>query len=157
MKGFTIANLVTHMIATLVALYLALVPAGAALAGSVIDVLLPFVDVPNTAGAGIVAVFFVVFALLSLIFGIVDFLVTSKRRLPYIVIELLLPIIGIAGCICSLLFYYEVTSFPVRLLISRGIGPVLTTAGSFLFLCVLNLTFTMLLALIKKKEKPEVA
>ena len=148
MKGFTIANLVTHMIATLVALYLALVPAGAALAGSVIDVLLPFVDVPNTAGAGIVAVFFVVFALLSLI---------SKRRIPYIVIELLLPIIGIAGCICSLLFYYEVTSFPVRLLINRGIGPVLTTAGSFLFLCVLNLTFTMLLALIKKKEKPEAA
>ena len=153
MKGFTIANLILHMFMVLIALFLALVPSGAALVGSILVVFLPFLTTPHTVGALMVAVFFVVYAVLSLIFGIVDFLVISpKHPRAYFVIEILLSVIGAAGCTMALIFYYEVTSFPVRLLISRGIGPVLTTAGAFLFLCLLNLAFTVLYAVLPRKK-----
>ncbi|MBO4473302.1 MAG: hypothetical protein J5750_00155 [Clostridiales bacterium] len=152
MKGFTISNLIIHMLMVLAALFLAVAPSGAALIGSVLVVFLPFLDVPNTAGALMIGIFFVAYALLSLIFGIVDFLVISKHPRAYFIIELLLALIGAAGCTMALIFYYEITSFPVRLLISRGIGPILTMAGCFLFLCLLNLAFTVLFAVIPRKK-----
>ena len=152
MKGFTVANLILHMLLVLASLILALAPSGAALVGAVVVVFLPFINTPHTVGALMLGVFFVAYALLSLIFGILDFLVISKHPRAYFVIELLLALIGGIGCVMALIYYYEVVSFPIRLLISRGVGPILLLAGVFLLLCLMNLVFTVLYAVIPRKK-----
>ncbi|MBO4928527.1 MAG: hypothetical protein J5379_09810 [Clostridiales bacterium] len=151
MKGFTIPNLIIHMMQFLTASFLAILPAGAALVGGVVSFFgISAAKAPTTASI-IIASFFVFYSLISMIMGIINFLVISRHMRTYFIIELLLGILGIAGCVASLVYYFSAISLPFRMLLREGFAPIMNLAFIFILLCILNLTFTVLFAVVPKK------
>lgn len=154
MKGFRIANLVTHIFLFLDSMLLAIAPSGLALlSGALTAFGLDFASMPFYATA-LIAGFFILYALLSIIFGIVDFLAFPSRKRTYVTVELIVCLIGLVGCFAVLLYYKSLVSLPFRLLLSQLTSPVMKLAALFILLCLLNMAFTILYAAIRKKPAP---
>ena len=153
MKKFTVPNLIIHMVQVLLSIFLAILPFGAAVLGNIISIFGIDYFEDSTLAATFTFLFFILFMLLSLIFGLVDYLTLSKNhKRAYFVLELILPIIGMAGSITAIVIYSSLVNFAIRFLLRKGFAPIMFMLIVFIILCLLNITFTVLFAVVPRKR-----